>query len=109
VAGLLTTAMYMAGFVGLLLTVYAAVDHSVRIRLCIEFHGAQGPLSYDEILKKYNLDEAHERRISKFITSGYFIESDGRFYLTSKGRRLGHVLRVLKKIYVPNKIRSEIT
>lgn len=71
---------------------YSALDHSVRIRLCVEFFEA-GPkgLSYDDVIKRYGVDAANQRRFLKLYDGEYLSKNGDKYVLTDKGRRVGRL------------------
>jgi hypothetical protein len=83
----------------LILGFYASIDHSVRIRLCVEFHKARGkPLRYSEISKRYDVHAASVRRFGKLVSGGYAVRRDDRYVLTPKGRWMSRALHRVKKL-----------
>lgn len=72
------------------LAFYAAVDHSVRIRLIIELYDKNGASkSSQEIFKKYDPHIATLNRMEKMLIAGYIAKTDsGNYILTKKGKQL---------------------
>ncbi len=93
---------------GLLLQVflligYAAffflVERGLSLRVLIEISRATGGrMTLDEIKRAYPYDYILEKRIGQMVRMGYWVEQDGRFQSTEKGRRFAALHRRVWKI-----------
>jgi hypothetical protein len=85
--GPIGVALTVAGFLfGGTLAFYAAVEHSVRIRLFVELHRNDNrPMSMDGILESYDPRSATVHRLNQLVLAGYLKRTGERYELTSKG------------------------
>jgi len=86
----------------LILPFYSALDHSVRIRLCVEFFRCGRPeLTLAQVLENYGLERAASRRWNKLAYGGYVAKDKvtGVLELTSKGRRVAAVSSAARRAY----------
>ena len=68
------------------------IERSVTLRLLVELlEHPKGAATTEEIMREYSVDDMIRRRLADLLRNGWVRESDGRFQLTDKGRRLDHV------------------
>lgn len=69
---------------------YAAIEHSVRIRVSVELSAglsdiAQKRLSLQDLIKHYEPERATSRRLEQLLAGGNIVKKDKGFQLTRKG------------------------
>jgi DNA-binding HxlR family transcriptional regulator len=79
---------------------FSHIERSVTLRLLVELlEHPKGAATTVEIMREYSVDDMIRRRLADLLRNGWVQESDGRFRLTEKGRRLARVMSVSIWIY----------
>ena len=92
-------ALYFFGYMGLLVF-YAAIDHSVRGRIAVEFYRAT-PLKVPlpKLMEKYHPEAAASRRVEQLTLGGYITRQGDQILLTPKGENIVQVSMGIRRLY----------
>ena len=93
--GLLLQVFLLIGYTAF----FFLVERGLSLRVLIEIGRAPGGrMTLDEIKRAYPYDYILEKRIGQMVRMGYWVEQDGQFRSTEKGRRFAALHKLAWKI-----------
>ena len=91
--------MAMVFFVSIMF--YMGVDHSIRVRMFVEFYrNGKQPIVAQNLISRYLKSNPVQNRLNQLIHGGYLVDKgNGQFKLTAKGEKMAKIATKGKQFF----------